>query len=220
MTFGVDMITNCSQKKHQQGKKNLETALNKDIDKKIKLLRNWWECSKSGCSSSVDHCFIHPESCEHFLLSHNHFSVWATAQVTYILSIMSVYSWVLTEVSRNVAHNMLTQRNHQITRNSSISILVSLVNTRLSSSGVLLSGTNLRLLQVHPSSTSISHRKFSVSFVPQLLLQQQTLLLQRRPSSQPQALIMISYSPCQQSLVLKSHMHPAQYVNGVRTSMQ
>ena len=146
-----------------------------------------------------------PKSCEHFPLSHNHFSVWATAWVTYILSIMSVYSWVLTEVSSNMAHNMLTQRNHQITRNSSISILVSLVNTCLSSSGVLPSGTNLRLLQVHPSSTSISHRKFSVSFIPQLLLQQRTLPLRRRPSAQPQALIMISYSPRQQSLDHVSH---------------
>ncbi|KAI6148063.1 hypothetical protein BKA82DRAFT_16709 [Pisolithus tinctorius] len=44
-----------------------------------KAKKSKWECSKSGCSSSADHCFIHPGSSEHFPLSHNHFTVWAAA---------------------------------------------------------------------------------------------------------------------------------------------
>ncbi|KIM64522.1 hypothetical protein SCLCIDRAFT_115078, partial [Scleroderma citrinum Foug A] len=54
-----------------------ETALNRDADEKIKLLRSRWECSKGGCSTG--HCFIHPENSEHIPLSHNHFAIWAAA---------------------------------------------------------------------------------------------------------------------------------------------
>ncbi|KIM60028.1 hypothetical protein SCLCIDRAFT_125179 [Scleroderma citrinum Foug A] len=64
--------------KTKGGKKIVkETALNRDADEKIKLLRSRWECSKGGCSTS--HCFIHPENSEHIPLSHNHFAIWAAA---------------------------------------------------------------------------------------------------------------------------------------------
>jgi len=66
--------------KTKGGKKIMkETALNRDVDEKIKLLQSRWECSKGGCST--DHCFIHPENSEHIPLSHNHFAIWAAAWV-------------------------------------------------------------------------------------------------------------------------------------------
>ncbi|KAI6004822.1 hypothetical protein EDD15DRAFT_2515468 [Pisolithus albus] len=71
-----------SKKKSKDSKKSKETTLNKDIEEKIKLLRNHWECSKAACTSGAAHCFIHPESPEHFALSHNHLAIWAAAWVT------------------------------------------------------------------------------------------------------------------------------------------
>ncbi|KAI6016153.1 hypothetical protein BKA83DRAFT_44003, partial [Pisolithus microcarpus] len=68
--------------KSKDSRKNKETTLNKDIEEKIKLLCNHWECSKAACSSGATHCFIHPESpiifqdLEHFGLSHNHLTIW------------------------------------------------------------------------------------------------------------------------------------------------
>lgn len=68
-----------SKKKSKDSKKTKETTLNKDIEEKIKLLRNRWECSKAACTSGAAHCFVHPESPEHFPLSHNHLAIWAAA---------------------------------------------------------------------------------------------------------------------------------------------
>ncbi|KAI6008002.1 hypothetical protein EDC04DRAFT_2907406 [Pisolithus marmoratus] len=68
-----------SMKKSKDSKKSKEMMLNKDIEEKIKLLCNHWECSKVACTSGAMHCFIHPESPEHFALSHNHLVIWAAA---------------------------------------------------------------------------------------------------------------------------------------------
>ncbi|KAI5996675.1 hypothetical protein EDD15DRAFT_2194866 [Pisolithus albus] len=68
-----------SKKKSKDSKKTKETMLNKDIEEKIKLLHNCWECSKAACTSGAAHCFVHPESPEHFPLSHNHLAIWAAA---------------------------------------------------------------------------------------------------------------------------------------------
>ncbi|KAI5981242.1 hypothetical protein EDD15DRAFT_2380033 [Pisolithus albus] len=68
-----------SKKMSRGSKKNKETTLNKDIEEKIKLLCNCWECSKMACTSGSAHCFIHPENVEHFALSHNHLVIWAAA---------------------------------------------------------------------------------------------------------------------------------------------
>ena len=77
--------TNDLQKKAKGGKKVLkETTLNSDLQEKIKLLRDRWECSKSGCGGS--HCYISPENSEHQPLSHQQFSIWASAWVRAIFS--------------------------------------------------------------------------------------------------------------------------------------
>ncbi|KAG0707965.1 hypothetical protein DFH29DRAFT_994592 [Suillus ampliporus] len=57
--------------------KVLETNLNIKINMKIQQLRDRWMCSKPGCMSKF--CFIHVEHPEHFLLGHEHLSVWVAA---------------------------------------------------------------------------------------------------------------------------------------------
>ncbi|KAH7905763.1 hypothetical protein BJ138DRAFT_1105714 [Hygrophoropsis aurantiaca] len=56
-----------------------ETQMNTRISDKIKLLRNKYACSKPGCGSGSEYCFIHPESPDHFPLSHAHLTIWASA---------------------------------------------------------------------------------------------------------------------------------------------
>ncbi|KAI6038365.1 hypothetical protein EDC04DRAFT_2896555 [Pisolithus marmoratus] len=75
----VKCVKKKSKKKSKDNRKNKEMMLNKDIEEKIKLLCNCWECLKVACMSGAVHCFIHLESPEHFALSHNHFVIWAAA---------------------------------------------------------------------------------------------------------------------------------------------
>ncbi|KAI6021252.1 hypothetical protein EDC04DRAFT_2901316 [Pisolithus marmoratus] len=72
----VKCVKKKSKKMSRGSKKNKEMMLNKDIEEKIKLLCNRWECSKMACASGSAHCFIHLENVEHFTLSHNHLAIW------------------------------------------------------------------------------------------------------------------------------------------------
>src|SRR5205807_1510509 len=72
------MMQVASQKK---AKSLVESALNEKITLKIVQLQNRWACSKAGCSSN--HCFIHPEHPDHFLIGHEQLSVWASAWVVF-----------------------------------------------------------------------------------------------------------------------------------------
>ncbi|KAI5992675.1 hypothetical protein EDD15DRAFT_2196881 [Pisolithus albus] len=81
MSGDAKRVKKKSKKMSRGSKKNKETTLNKDIEEKIKLLRNRWECSKTACTSGSAHCFIHPENAEHFALSHNHLAIWVAAWV-------------------------------------------------------------------------------------------------------------------------------------------
>ncbi|KAG2113824.1 uncharacterized protein F5147DRAFT_650234 [Suillus discolor] len=64
-------------KKDKKSKSVVKTILNEKITSKIVQLQNRWLCSKAGCSSN--HCFIHPEHPDHFLLGHKQLLVWASA---------------------------------------------------------------------------------------------------------------------------------------------